>query len=214
MFRSVPSMLSTTFNVTTLAGYRAGHGTITGGATATNAYGFWVDSSHTGATNNYGFYSDVTAAANRWNFFANGTAQNYFAGNVGIGSGKTVPSTALDVNGTITSTATSINGVGLVYSATATTTSMSQVALTSVAIATYRVLKCLITATSAGAYHYTEVTLLHDGTNVNIVENGTIMTGASLATFSADMTGGMRLLIAPTSANSTTFKAIVTAIVI
>jgi hypothetical protein len=38
----------------------------------------------TAATNNYGFYSDIASGSNRWNFYAAGTAQNYFAGNVGV----------------------------------------------------------------------------------------------------------------------------------
>jgi hypothetical protein len=48
--------------------------------------GFKAESTLTGATNNYGFYSDIAAAAGRYNFYANGTADNYFAGNVGIGA--------------------------------------------------------------------------------------------------------------------------------
>jgi hypothetical protein len=53
--------------------------------TGTNSYGFNVSSALTGATNNYGFYSNIAAAANRYNFYAAGTAQNYFAGVTGIG---------------------------------------------------------------------------------------------------------------------------------
>ena len=39
-----------------------------------------------GGTNNYGFYGDIPAGTNRWNFFAAGTANNYLAGSLGIGS--------------------------------------------------------------------------------------------------------------------------------
>lgn len=46
----------------------------------TSAYGFGVTSSFIGATNNYGFFSDIPAGAGRWNFYANGTAANYFGG--------------------------------------------------------------------------------------------------------------------------------------
>ena len=44
-------------------------------------------SSDLGATSgNYGFYSNLASAANVWNFYAAGTANNYFGGNVGIGA--------------------------------------------------------------------------------------------------------------------------------
>jgi|DEB0MinimDraft_6_1074348.scaffolds.fasta_scaffold18108_3 hypothetical protein len=57
-----------------------------GAATVTNQYGFFVDGTLTGATNNYGYYSNITAAAGRWNVYCNGTAASYFAGNVQIGN--------------------------------------------------------------------------------------------------------------------------------
>jgi hypothetical protein len=54
------------------------------GSTITNQMGFYAESTLTTATNNFGFYSNIASAANRWNFYAAGTAQNYFAGNTGI----------------------------------------------------------------------------------------------------------------------------------
>ena len=54
--------------------------------TVTNQYGFLADSSLSSATNNYGFYSNIASGTGKYNFYANGTAYNYFAGNVGIGS--------------------------------------------------------------------------------------------------------------------------------
>ena len=60
--------------------YMASPNTIVSG-NLTRQYGFFVSSNLTGATNNYGFYSDVSNSTGRWNFYANGTAQNHFAGN-------------------------------------------------------------------------------------------------------------------------------------
>jgi hypothetical protein len=40
-----------------------------------------------------------SSGTNRWNIFASGTAQNYLRGNLGIGSGKSVPAEALDIAG-------------------------------------------------------------------------------------------------------------------
>lgn len=71
-----------------IAGYYATQGTISGGSrsTPTNQFGVIVDSTLTGATNNYGIYSNIPSGSGRWNFFSAGTASNYFAGNVGIGT--------------------------------------------------------------------------------------------------------------------------------
>jgi hypothetical protein len=92
----------------TLSAYRAfsaGFNTVGVGSTITNAYGFSADSSlGTAATNAYGLYSGIASGASKWNVHAAGTAQNWFAGNVGIGTGKSVPSVALDVAGTVTAT--------------------------------------------------------------------------------------------------------------
>jgi hypothetical protein len=48
----------------------------------TNQYGFEVDGTLTGATNNYAFYSNVPSGTGRWNFYAAGTAANYFGGQI------------------------------------------------------------------------------------------------------------------------------------
>ena len=80
--------------------FRAAQGSFTG--TVTNQYGFAADSGLTGATNNYGFHSNIASATGRFNFYAAGTAVNYFAGNVGIGT--STPSSKLEVNGTATIT--------------------------------------------------------------------------------------------------------------
>jgi hypothetical protein len=79
-------------------------GTFTGAVTTQS--GFFVESTLTGATNNYGFRGAIASGTGRWNLYMDGTAQNYLAGNVGIGSGRTAPATALDINGVITVSAT------------------------------------------------------------------------------------------------------------
>ena len=68
------------------------------GSTITNQYGFLAESTLTDATNNYGFFGNIASGANRWNFYAAGTAQNYFAGRVGVGT--TAPTYLLEVTAT------------------------------------------------------------------------------------------------------------------
>jgi hypothetical protein len=77
--------------------YAAQQGTTIAGTISTQI-GFWAHSGLTSATNNYGFRADIASGTGRWNFFANGSAPNFFLGNVGIGSGVTSPTAALDIN--------------------------------------------------------------------------------------------------------------------
>lgn len=66
--------------------------------------------------------------------------------------------------------------------------------------------------TSGTAYQACTITIIHDGTSVYISEFGDIMTGAVLASFDADISGGnMRLLTTPVNA-ATTYKFIKTII--
>ena len=81
--------------------FTAAQGSFGAGAAVTDQYGFYVYSSLTGATNNYGFFSNIASGTGRWNFYANGTATNYFAGDTGIGTtsitaGLTVSKTSSD----------------------------------------------------------------------------------------------------------------------
>lgn len=80
MFRSSTSTAATAFTLATLQGYWAGQGTFGAGSAVTNQFGFFADSSLTGATNNFGFYSNIASGSGRYNFYANGTADNYLAG--------------------------------------------------------------------------------------------------------------------------------------
>ena len=53
----------------------------------------------------------------------------------------------------------------------------------------------------------TTINVIHNGTEAFISEYGSIITGQSLATFSADISGGnLRLRVTPTSTASTVFK--------
>lgn len=72
---------------------------LTGGASVTTQIGYSVSSTLNGATNNYGYSGSIAAATGCWNLYMGGTAQNYLAGNLGIGSGASTPGSPLDVAG-------------------------------------------------------------------------------------------------------------------
>jgi hypothetical protein len=67
-------------------------------STVTSQQGYFVDSTMTGATNNYGFRGSLAAATGVWNLYMGGTAQNAINGDLRIGS-VTAPTVALDVTG-------------------------------------------------------------------------------------------------------------------
>jgi len=94
---------ATPYTITNLVGSGVYGGTIGANTTVTNQYGYYVDSTMTGATNNYGFYSGIASATGRYNLYMQGTANNYMAGNLGIG--VATPAAKLDIMTTSSNTA-------------------------------------------------------------------------------------------------------------
>jgi hypothetical protein len=86
LFQTVASTVASAFTLPNLTHYEAFQSTIGAGSTVTSQYGFFAQNNLTGATNNYGFYGAIASGTGRYNFYATGTADNYFAGSVGIGS--------------------------------------------------------------------------------------------------------------------------------
>lgn len=97
---SVPSTQATVFTLPNLYHFIAAQGTFGVGSTVTNQYGFFADSNLTSATNDYGFYGNIASGTGRWNLYMNGTAQNYLAGDVGIGVTVNHASAKLQVDST------------------------------------------------------------------------------------------------------------------
>jgi hypothetical protein len=93
-FRTNLSTAAASFTLGNLRHFQATQATIGAGSTVTNQFGFIADNTLTGATNNFGFYSDIASGSNRWNFYANGTANNYFAGEVYCGTTGRINATA------------------------------------------------------------------------------------------------------------------------
>jgi hypothetical protein len=89
---------ATSQSLTTLIHYQAVQGTFNTNAAVTTQSAFVADNTLTGATNNYGFRGSIASGANRFNLYMDGSANNYIAGNFGIGN--TAPTTNLAVTGT------------------------------------------------------------------------------------------------------------------
>ena len=87
--------------------YAAFQGTIGATSAVTDQVGFFADSGLTGATNNYGFRGTIGAAAGRYNCYMDGTAANFFAGDMQFS--KTVTAAGTTTPQTINKNAGSIN---------------------------------------------------------------------------------------------------------
>jgi uncharacterized protein YbaP (TraB family) len=106
-YTTTASTAAATFTLASLIHYRANSSTFGAGSTVTNQYGFWADTTITGATNNYGFAGSIPAATNSWNLYMVGTANNYLAGSLGIGT-TSLTQYSLRVTKNITGATTSI----------------------------------------------------------------------------------------------------------
>jgi hypothetical protein len=98
-FDTTLSTQATAFTLSALSHYSASQGTIGAGSTVTNQYGYIAQATLIGATNNYGFYSNIPSGTGDWNFYAAGTADNFMAGSLGIGAAANA-SALLDVQST------------------------------------------------------------------------------------------------------------------
>jgi hypothetical protein len=84
-----PSTAAASFTCSNLVSFYATQGSLGAGSSVTNQFGFIAESTFIGATNNFGFRSNIASGTGRWNFYAAGTAANYFAGSTAIGTTTT-----------------------------------------------------------------------------------------------------------------------------
>ena len=94
------SIISATASATDYIHYRAVQGTWTAGGVVTNQIAFFANSSLTSATNNFAFRGDISVGSGRWNLYMNGTANNYLAGVLTIGTTSPSASALLQMNST------------------------------------------------------------------------------------------------------------------
>jgi hypothetical protein len=84
-FRSTPASAAASFTSANVIGLWAQDVTKGAGSTITNQHGVYIVD-QTQGTNNFGITSLVSSGSNKWNLYASGTAQNYLAGNLLIGT--------------------------------------------------------------------------------------------------------------------------------
>ena len=146
------------------------------------------------------------------NLTVSGNAE--FAGNISVAGTITYDDvTFVDSIGVVTARsgielgAGSITPIIAIEAATSTTTTTSASNIDTFVAATFRSAQYQIQITQGSNYHVTTLNVLHDGTTVYLNEFGTIRTGASLATFDADIdSGNVRVRATPTTDSSTVFK--------
>lgn len=119
-YRTFANTAAANFTITEIMHYDTVQGPFGAGSTVTSQIGFHARPSLIGAVSNFGFYGNIPAGANRWNFFADGSAANHFAGNVLIGtitdSGNKLQVTGnTNVDGNLTYTGTKSHWMGEVY---------------------------------------------------------------------------------------------------
>jgi hypothetical protein len=119
IFFSEVGTVAAAFNLLELNHFYAVQGTFGAGSSVTNQFGFRAHSTLTGATNNYGFYGDIPSGTGRWNLYMNGTANNYMAGALGIGT--TSPSRGLRIGLNPTAADSSMSSVNVAVQNTVTT---------------------------------------------------------------------------------------------
>jgi hypothetical protein len=101
-FRSQSATAAAAFTLTNIQHYWAVQGTFGAGSSVVTQRGFWAGASLIGATNNYAFQGSIPSGTNRWNLYMDGTAANYLAGVLNIGTTTLSAFSAnslLDVNG-------------------------------------------------------------------------------------------------------------------
>lgn len=98
-FYSFMRSTAAAYTITTMTHFQAWAVVKGAGSTITTARGFHADSTLANATNNYGFSSNIASAANTYQLYMSGTAANYLASDLRIGTTSLVGSEKLRVAG-------------------------------------------------------------------------------------------------------------------
>jgi hypothetical protein len=97
--QTTASTAATSFTAASIRHINIQQGTFGAGSTVTNQFGVFVGANMIGATSNYGFFGDIPSGTNRWNLYMAGTAANYMAGTLSIGT--TASTRTVDILGAL-----------------------------------------------------------------------------------------------------------------
>jgi len=131
LYRTALNTQATAFTLPLASHYTAAQSTIGAGSTVTVQTGFLAESSLIGATSNYGFRGTIPAAAGRYNCYMDGSAPNYFAGDMQFD--KTVTAAGTTGARTISKNAGTVN---FAAGATALVVTNTLVTVNSIVVAT------------------------------------------------------------------------------
>jgi hypothetical protein len=122
---SNPAVQAASFTVGALRHFSVFQGTIGAGAAVSAQYGYYADSSLTGGSQNFAFYSGISASSGRWAFYGNGTAASFLNGGLQLGgtpadagTGNLIAVGSAKLYSTTTIPAGGITGSGLKFSLT------------------------------------------------------------------------------------------------
>jgi len=155
-YRSGPTTQAAVFTLSVLSHFEAQPAAFGAGSSVTNQYGFRAASGLTGATNNYGFKGDIAAGANRWNFYAEGTAANHFTGVTTFGA-KFGYGTTAGVGGTVVQATNKSTGVTL-------NTPSGQITMNNAALAATTIVRFTVTNSAVEANDTVVVHRISGGT--------------------------------------------------
>jgi hypothetical protein len=186
VYEAQPATTSVAFTLTTLTYFQATQGSFGAGSAVTNQFGFNAGTNLIGATTNYGFYADNTAAVTAgktsygfysnvntatgggttWGFYGAGTAPNFFAGDMRFD--KTVTAAGTTGAQTINKNAGTVN---FAAAATSLVVTNSRVTANSIIIATVATsdatMKTVIAVAGAGSFTLTANAAATAETRVN-----------------------------------------------
>lgn len=161
--------------------------------------------------------NDGTGAEGQWGIDIDGDADNV-RGIVSVdhgGTGATNPADALTNLGAYPASnpagfvSASDNMLSMLYASETTvglttTNTIPNQLVDSVSASKFRSVKYLVQVSSGLAYQVSELLLIHDGTNVSLVEYANVSTGAVLASFDAVIVNNvLQLLVSPTNSSAT-----------
>jgi hypothetical protein len=233
-FGRITSASNNAISTTISLGAGTGTGSVSGGGTLTISGGTGITTSVSGSTytiNNSGVTSvtgtapvissggatpaiSMAAATTSVSGYLTSTDWTTFNGKQAALGYTPANLTGATFTGNINVPSITTNTSSYLTSTSFTTASTVQVAIDTLATATYRSAKYEIQMTSATSYHVIELRVVHDGTSVLLNQYGEMFTGSSLGTFDSTITAGtLSLLFTGTNA-ITTIKLVRTALVV